>query len=132
MPNKKTTTNKPKTQAAKQKPKLPTLSVKIDRLNDYEGSNIKAFASANIGGAYAIHGIKVVDGSKGLFVSMPSTSYTVNGETHRPDTFHPITAEAREDLNNAVLKAYEQELQNQQAEEQTDVQEETAGMSQNI
>ncbi len=132
MPNKKTTTNKPKTQAAKQKPKLPTLSVKIDRLNDYEGSNIKAFASANIGGAYAIHGIKVVDSEKGLFVSMPSAKYTSNGETRHIDTFHPITAEAREDLNNAVLKAYEQELQNQQAEEQSDVQDETAGMSQNM
>ena len=112
MPNKKNN-NKPNTESSKRKAELPTLSVKIDRLNDYEGSKIKAFASANIGGAYAVHGIKVVDSDKGIFVSMPSTSYT---------------AEAREDLNNAVLKAYKQELENQQAE----TQEEAEGMSQNM
>ena len=37
-----------------QKQKNPSIQVRIDRLNDYEGSNIKAFASANIGGAFAI------------------------------------------------------------------------------
>ena len=127
MPNKKNN-NKPNTESSKRKAELPTLSVKIDRLNDYEGSKIKAFASANIGSAYAVHGIKVVDSDKGIFVSMPSTSYTSNGETRHSETFHPITAEAREDLNNAVLKAYKQELENQQTENQ----EKTEGMSQNM
>lgn len=58
-----------------QKHKNPSIQVRIDRLNDYEGSSVKAFASANIGGAFAIHGIRVVDSQKGLFVSMPQNSY---------------------------------------------------------
>lgn len=128
MATKKTNTNKLNAQAKKQTSKVPSISVRIDRLNDYEGSKIKAFASANIGGAFAIHGIKVVDSDKGVFVSMPSNSYTSNGETQHSDTFHPITADAREQLNNAVLKAYEQEVINQQADEQ----EESAEMSQNM
>lgn len=46
---------------AAQKPKLPSVQVRIDRLNDYEGSSIKAFAGANIGGAFAIYGIRVFE-----------------------------------------------------------------------
>lgn len=61
--------------AKEQKQKNPSIQVRIDRLNDYEGSSVKAFASANIGGAFAIHGIRVVDSQKGLFVSMPQNSY---------------------------------------------------------
>lgn len=56
---------KPAASKAAQKKSVPSIQVRIDRLNDYEGSNIKAFASANIGGAFAIHGIRVVDSQKG-------------------------------------------------------------------
>ena len=74
-----------KTSAPKmaQSPKTPSIHARIDRINNYEGSNIRAFASVNIGGAFAIHGIKIVDSpQKGVFVSMPSNSYTdKNGNT---------------------------------------------------
>lgn len=76
MHNKKNN-NKPNTESSKRKAELPTLSVKIDRLNDYEGSKIKAFASANIGGAYAVHGIKVVDSDKGIFTKGGCDKFTV-------------------------------------------------------
>lgn len=92
------------------KNKVPTITAKIDRLVDYEGSNVRAIASANIGGAYAIHGLKVMDSEKGLFVSMPSNKYEKNGQTQYNETFHPITKEAREELNGAVLDAYEQRI----------------------
>ena len=92
------------------KNKVPTISARIDRLVDYEGTNVKAIASANIGGAYAIHGLKVMESDKGLFVSMPSTKYEKNGQTQYNETFHPITKEAREELNGAVLDAYEQRI----------------------
>ena len=92
------------------KNKVPTISARIDRLVDYEGTNVKAIASANIGGAFAIHGLKVMESDKGLFVSMPSTKYEKNGQTQYNETFHPITKEAREELNGAVLDAYEQRI----------------------
>lgn len=92
------------------KNKVPTITAKIDRLVDYEGSNVRAIASANIGGAYAIHGLKVMDSEKGLFVSMPSNKYEKNGQTQYNETFHPITKEAHEELNGAVLDAYEQRI----------------------
>ena len=102
---------------AAQKKGTPSISVRIDRLNSYEGSSTRAFASANIGGAFAIHGIRVIDSQKGLFVAMPQNSYTAeDGETKYRDLFHPITAEARAELNDKVMEAYEQKLEEEQSE----------------
>lgn len=119
--------------AKEQKRKNPSIHVRIDRLNDYEGSNIKAFASANIGGAFAIHGIRVVDSQKGLFVSMPQNSYKDgNGNTKYSDVFHAVTAEARTELNDKVMDAYEQAIQEQQQEDETAQEGETDGLTPNM
>lgn len=97
---------------------IPTIRAKIDRLSDFEGSKVKAFASVNIG-SFAVHGLRVVDGEKGMFVAMPSTSYQKNGQTEYQETFHPVSAEARKALNEAVLHAYEQKLSEEQTEDAT-------------
>lgn len=107
---------KPKQQEKKLEPKktqTPKINARIDSLVDYEGSNTKAFASVNIGDAFAIHGIKIIEGEKGLFVSMPQRK---DGEDYK-DVFHPITAEAREELNKQIMDAYEQKLQEEQGEQ---------------
>lgn len=113
-----------------QKQKNPSIQVRIDRLNDYEGSNIKAFASANIGGAFAIHSIRVVDSQKGMFVAMPQSSYTdAEGNKRYSDLFHAITAEARNELNEKVMNAYEQALAEQQDEAVAETEDESQGMA---
>ncbi len=96
----------------------PSISVRIDRLIDYEDSKLKAVASANIGGAFAVHGIRVIDSQKGLFVQMPQRSYQKDGKTQYEDIFHPITADARTELNGVVLSAYEQRLHMEEDETQ--------------
>lgn len=95
----------------------PSITARIDRMVDYEGSSVRAIASASIAGAFAIHGIKVLDSEKGLFVSMPQTKYEKDGKMQYSDIFHPITAESRAELNNTVLAAYEQKLQEEEAQE---------------
>ena len=101
------------------------ITARIDRLIDRDNTNLKAIASVNIGGAFAVHGIKITDSQKGLFVSMPSTSYTdKGGKTQYNDTFHPITAEAREELINKVKTVYEQALEEQQSSMQGETEEE--------
>ena len=80
--------------------------------------SIKGTASVNINGAFAIRGVKIIEGSNGLFVSMPS--YKVGNEYK--DICFPITPECRKQLNDAVLGAYEQALtqsQNSMAKHQT-------------
>lgn len=82
----------------------------INRIIDKKTSGVKAYASATLDGMFAVHGIKICDGGNGLFVSMPSTSYEINGEKKYQDTFHPISRAAREALNQSVLNAYEIKL----------------------
>ena len=66
------------------------------------GTNVKALASVVINGELAVRGIKVMEGENGAFVAMPSKK--VGGEF--TDIAFPVTAEAREALNNAVLDSY--------------------------
>ena len=88
------------------------ISATINRLVDKPDSNIKAFASVSFDGFYAVHGIKVCEGEKGRFVSMPSTQYTDrDGNKQYQDIFHPISKGARNALKQAVLNAYDIKLQ---------------------
>lgn len=79
--------------------------VKIQSIRP-EGT-LRATATVNINDAFAIRGIKLMEGSKGLFVSMPSYK-AGNGEYK--DICFPCTAEARKEFDQAVLSAYEQAL----------------------
>jgi stage V sporulation protein G len=72
----------------------------------------RARASVNINGQFAIAGVKVVEGSKGLFISMPSYRDR-HGEYH--DIAFPCTKEAKAAFDAAVLVAYGQALTQAQA-----------------
>lgn len=116
-----------------QKVKTPSIYARIDRLNDYEGSKIKAFASVTIGGAFAVHGIKVVDSDKGLFVSMPYNSFKdSDGNKKYSDVCHAITAEAHKELNDKVIAAYEQTLEEQESEAEDESEDEDQAMTQSM
>lgn len=93
---------------------LPNITARIDRLVEQNDSSVKAYASVNIGGAFAVHGIKVIDSVKGIFVSMPSNSYKKDGKVEYSDICHPITAEARNELIEKVTEAYEIKLGEEQ------------------
>lgn len=71
------------------------------------GGKMKAIASVTIDDQFVVHELKIVEGQNGLFVSMPSRQ--------RPggqfvDIAHPITSEARQHIQEAVLEAYEKAL----------------------
>lgn len=86
----------------------PELDIRITSMYPPGGQGAtRAFASATIGGCFAVRGIKIVEGGKdGLFVSMPSRR-TQDGYK---DICFPVTAEFREEMHRAVLGAYEQAL----------------------
>lgn len=115
-------------QVQEQTAPMPTIRAKIDRLADFENSKVKAFASANIG-PFAVHGLRVIDGEKGMFVAMPSTSYQKDGKTEYQETFHPVSGEARKALNDAVIEAYEQKLAEEQTEDEALDEEQTEDQS---
>lgn len=93
---------------------IPSIKVKIDRMVDSDRTSVKAIASANIGGAFSVHGIRVVDSEKGPFVQMPQTSFEKDGKRKYSDIFHPVTSEAHNELYEKVLEAYNQELSESQ------------------
>jgi stage V sporulation protein G len=65
---------------------------------------MKAIASITIDDAFVVRDIRVIEGQNGLFVAMPSRK-TPEGEFR--DIAHPITSEARELIQSAILKEYE-------------------------
>ena len=94
------------------------ISASINKMVDNPDSATKAYASITLDGMFAVHGLRVMEGEKGRFVNMPSTSYKDrDGNTQYNDTFHAITKSAREAINQAVLNAYEFTLKQTQATE---------------
>lgn len=65
--------------------------------------NLVAFASVKINDCFVVDGIKIVTGEKGPFVDMPSAP---DGKGGYRDTAFPVTAEFRNQLNDAVLAGY--------------------------
>lgn len=87
------------------------MSIKAQITMAKKEGNIKAYANVTIDDKFALHDVKVVDTGNGPFVNMPTGKpYEKDGKKVYPDIFHPITAEAREELVNAVIAAYNEEL----------------------
>lgn len=63
-------------------------------------NKVCAIASVVIDDAFVVHDLRVVNGEKGLFVAMPSRKLP-NGDFR--DICHPINAEARQSIQDAVL-----------------------------
>lgn len=77
-----------------------------------EKGSILAFASADIGGCFAVTGIRIVEGKEGPFVAMPS-QFGKDKQHH--DICFPTTSAMREALNTVVMDAYRDVLEQQAA-----------------
>ena len=83
--------------------------IKITRIKD-ESSNLLGYADVSLGGAFAIKGIKIMNGSNGPFVSMPnykSKRISEDGEPIYKDVCYASKADFRKELTSNVLAAYE-------------------------
>lgn len=118
----------------------PDTEVDVRILSLRSEGSIRAVASANLNGVFAIRNIKIMEGKNGLFVSMPSSSQAPYsslpakaksslisllllshaicncvgslcvGDDYKDIAF-PVTKEFREVFNAAVLNAYQQRLE---------------------
>ena len=66
-------------------------------------NKVCAIASVVLDDAFVVHDLRVVNGEKGLFVAMPSRKLP-NGDFR--DICHPINAEARQHIQDAVLNQF--------------------------
>lgn len=73
--------------------------------------NTMAMASITLDDAFVVSGLKVMNGSKGLFVDMPSQKGTdKDGNVKYYDTAFPLSKELRGEINRVVLDAYQGKL----------------------
>lgn len=81
------------------------MDIKVSSITllDREESKTRAIATLVVNDEFAIHGLKVIDGKNGEFVQMPQKRDN-NGNYN--DIVYPVTAELREQINNAVLERY--------------------------
>ena len=69
---------------------------------------MKAIVSITLDEEFVVHDIKVIEGDKGLFIAMPSKR-TADGEYK--DIAHPISASAREAIQEVILESYRRALE---------------------
>ena len=72
---------------------------------------MKAIVSVTFDNEFVVHDIKIIDGQNGLFVAMPSRQIA-DGEFR--DIAHPINAETRKKIQDAIFAEYERALELQE------------------
>jgi len=77
--------------------------VRIRKVARPGNASLKAFCSVNFDDQFVIHGIRLIEGEKGFFLSFPSVVRKDKGFT---DVAHPISSEFRDELTKAVAEAY--------------------------
>lgn len=79
--------------------------VKIRKL--VEEDRLKAIVSVTFDNSFCVHDIKVIEHNSSFFLAMPSKKV---GEGEFKDIVHPINADFRLLLENAVLDEYQKEI----------------------
>ena len=69
---------------------------------------MRAIVSVTFDDMFVVHDMKVIEGMNGLFIAMPSRK-TPSGEFK--DIAHPLSSEAREELQTKILDAYSKFLE---------------------
>ncbi len=68
---------------------------------------MRGIVSITIDNEFAVHDIKVIEGDNGVFIAMPSRKSS-DGEFK--DIAHPINAESRKKIQDAVIDGYNKAL----------------------
>ena len=68
---------------------------------------LKAFANITFDDSFVIRGLKIINGQKGFFVSMPSRKRT---DGSFQDIVHPVSLDLRKHIEDKVLEAYDIKL----------------------
>lgn len=76
------------------------------RIRMLEPNNkMKAIVSVTFDDVFVVHDIKIIEGTNGLFVAMPSRKGS-DGEYR--DVAHPISVELRKVIHDSIMSEYNQ------------------------
>jgi stage V sporulation protein G len=85
--------------------------VRIRRL--FPEGKVRAIASITIDDCFAVHDIRVIEGKEKTFVAMPSRRLKDGTfPSHNPNIAHPINAETRAVIENAIMEKYNEAIAN--------------------
>ena len=87
-----------------------TLQITEVRIALRDDDKLKAFASMTFNDAFVVRGLKIIEGTNGMFVAMPSRK---KPDGAFQDIAHPINNETRAWMEGEVLKAYAREMEKQ-------------------
>lgn len=83
--------------------------VKIYPVSD--GGRLKAYATMVFDNCFIIRDLKVIEGDKGFFVSMPSRK---RKDGSFRDIVHPLNSETRTNVEKAIVEEFKRSLENPQ------------------
>ena len=76
------------------------------RISLRDDDKLKAFASMTFNDAFVIRGLKIIEGTNGMFVAMPSRK---RPDGTYQDIAHPINNDSRKFIEDRILDEYEKE-----------------------
>lgn len=85
--------------------------VKIRKI--FTEGKVRAIVSLILDGDFAVHDLKVIEGVERLFVAMPNRR---SEDGRFQDIVHPISTEARGQLEDVVLEKYREAVETAEAE----------------
>jgi stage V sporulation protein G len=81
------------------------LELTVQRLIKFDGEgSLRAFCDLQVGDHFMIKGLRVVNGRKGMFVSMPRQQ---GKDTKWYDMVETMSPEVKQEVDRLVLAAYE-------------------------
>ena len=92
----------------------PEVTAKITWVNDDPAANKRASANITIAKCFTIHGLSVMNSSKGLFVAMPTKVKQDHGTNKYYEIAHPVTASMRQLISERVISAYQEMVETQE------------------
>lgn len=89
--------------------------IKIRKL--FPDGKVRAIVSIILDGEFAVHDLKVIEGVERLFVAMPNRR---SEDGRFQDIVHPISTDARSQIEGAILEKYEEAVNQSQSDSETE------------
>lgn len=97
----------------------PEVKAKIAWKNDKTDHPLKAVAVITIADCFKVQNIRLVEGKTGLYTAMPQKKIkNKDGQNCYVSSAYPVTAEMRLAITDAVVKAYQQSMSENETNEQ--------------
>ena len=92
---------------------MKVTDVRVRRIS--EEGKMRGIVSVTFDDEFVVHDIKIIEGVNGPFIAMPSRKM---GDGEFRDIAHPINADTREKIQEAIFSEYEKTLEKEQLEKE--------------